>query len=137
MTTDIANEDVGLLLGEDWRSPLEFSFATPGGTDIVDALEPHASDLVMYKHRFSGFYETDLDATLKRGGIKHLIVTGCTTSVCVETTVRDASFRDYQCVSLSDCMSEPIGNDAPTSNHDASTETASMMKKGEWVAFTC
>ena len=97
------------------------------GTDIVEALEPHASDLVMYKHRFSGFYETDLDATLKRGGIKHLIVTGCTTSVCVESTVRDASFRDYQCVLLSDCMSEPIGNDAPTSNHDASLLVIQML----------
>jgi ureidoacrylate peracid hydrolase len=90
------------------------------GTDIVDALKPVADDIVMYKHRFSGFYQTELDAILKKNGIKQLVVTGCTTSVCVESTIRDAAFRDYQCVVLSDCTSEPIGKDAPTSNHDAS-----------------
>lgn len=90
------------------------------GTDILKELRPQATDVVMYKHRFSGFYETDLDAVLKKAGIKHLIVTGCTTSVCVESTIRDASFRDYQCVLLTDCTSEPIGKEAPTSNHEAS-----------------
>ncbi len=90
------------------------------GTDIVDALKPQAGDIVIYKHRFSGFYETDLDAILRKAGIKHLIFTGCTTSVCVESTMRDASFRDYHSVLLTDCTSEPIGKDAPRSNHDAS-----------------
>ncbi len=90
-------------------------------TDIVGELTPQADDVVIYKHRFSGFYQTDLDATLRRLGIKHLIITGCTTSVCVESTVRDAMFRDYSCVLLQDCMSQPtIGNSVPGSNHDAS-----------------
>src|SRR5438094_624535 len=82
-------------------------------TDIVTELKPQASDIVIYKTRFSGFYETDLDATLKKLGIKYLIVTGVTTSICVESTVRDAMFRDYLCVLLKDCMSEPIGRDLP------------------------
>ena len=89
-------------------------------TDIVPELKPQTGDIVIYKHRFSGFYQTDLDATLKKLGVKHLIVTGCTTSVCVESTVRDAMFRDYLCVLLADCMSEPVGYDLPRSNHDAS-----------------
>lgn len=89
-------------------------------TDIVPELKPQADDVIVYKTRFSGFYETDLDATLKKMGIKHLIVTGCTTSICVDSTVRDAMFRDYLCVSLADCMSEPIGYGLPRSNHDAS-----------------
>jgi ureidoacrylate peracid hydrolase len=67
------------------------------GTDIVEELKPQSADVVMYKNRFSGFYQTDLDAVLKQSSIKHLVVTGCTTSVCVESTIRDASFRDYQC----------------------------------------
>ena len=90
------------------------------GTDIVDALKPEAGDIVMYKHRFSGFFETDLDAVLKKAGVRHLVFTGCTTSVCVESTMRDAFFRDYHGVLLTDCTSEPIGKDAPRSNHDAS-----------------
>ena len=90
------------------------------GTDIVDEITPQSADIVMYKHRFSGFYQTELDAVLKKENIKHLIITGCTTSVCVESTIRDAFFRDYQCVLLADCTSEPIGRHALTSNHDAS-----------------
>jgi len=89
-------------------------------TDIVPELKPQLSDIVLYKTRFSGFYETDLDATLKKLGIKYLIVTGVTTSICVESTVRDAMFRDYLCVLLRDCMSEPIGHDLPRTNHEAS-----------------
>jgi ureidoacrylate peracid hydrolase len=89
-------------------------------TDIVPQLAPQADDVVVYKTRFSGFYQTDLDTRLRKLGIKHLIVTGCTTSICVESTVRDAMFRDYLCVLLADCMSEPIGYGLPRSNHDAS-----------------
>jgi len=89
-------------------------------TDIVPELKPQTGDIVLYKTRFSGFYQTDLDATLKKLGIKYLIVTGVTTSICVESTVRDAMFRDYLCVLLRDCMSEPIGHDLPRTNHEAS-----------------
>ena len=89
-------------------------------TDVVPELKPQPNDIVIYKTRFSGFYKTDLDATLKKFGMKYLIVTGVTTSICVESTVRDAMFRDYLCVLLQDCMSEPIGHDLARTNHDAS-----------------
>jgi len=92
----------------------------PWNTDIIKELTPHPEDVVVYKHRFSGFYETELDATLKQLGTKYLIVTGCTTSVCVESTIRDAMFRDYSCVLLADCAAEPIGCELPRSNHEAS-----------------
>lgn len=89
-------------------------------TDIVPELAAEASDVILYKHRFSGFYETDLDQVLKSRAIKHLIFTGCTTSVCVESTLRDAMFRDYTCLLLEDCTAEPMGSRLPRSNHDAS-----------------
>jgi ureidoacrylate peracid hydrolase len=96
-------------------------------TDIVSDLKPQPSDVVLYKTRFSGFYQTDLDATLKQLGIKYLIVTGATTSICGESTVRDAMFRDYLCVLLKDCMSEPIGQDLPRTNHEASLLNAEVL----------
>jgi len=96
-------------------------------TDIVSELKPQSNDIVLYKTRFSGFYQTDLDATLKKLGIKYLIVTGVTTSICVESTVRDAMFRDYLCVLLKDCMSEPIGHDLPRTNHEASLLNAEVL----------
>jgi ureidoacrylate peracid hydrolase len=89
-------------------------------TDIVRELMPTTDDVVLYKHRFSGFFETELDTILKRSMVKYLVVAGCTTSICVESTIRDAMFRDYSCVLLKDCTGEPIGHDLPRSNHDAS-----------------
>jgi ureidoacrylate peracid hydrolase len=89
-------------------------------TDILQELAPEAGDIVLYKHRFSGFYETELDAVLRQLGVEYLIFMGCTTSVCVESTLRDAMFRDYACVLLADCVGEPIGHGLPRSNHEAS-----------------
>ncbi len=96
-------------------------------TDIIPELTPRPDDLIVYKSRFSGFYETDLHARLKQMGIKHLIFTGCTTSICVDSTVRDAMFRDYLPVLLADCMSEPIGDGLPRSNHEASILTVEVL----------
>jgi ureidoacrylate peracid hydrolase len=89
-------------------------------TEIIDELTPEDGDVVVDKHRYSGFFETELDSVLKDRGVSHLIFTGCTTSVCVESTVRDAMFRDYHCLVLEDCTAEPIGQGLPRSNHDAS-----------------
>jgi ureidoacrylate peracid hydrolase len=96
-------------------------------SEILPELTPHSADVVVYKSRFSGFYRTDLDERLRAMRVKYLVVTGCTTSICVESTVRDAMFRDYQCVLLSDCMSEPIGGNLARSNHDASLLTVQTL----------
>lgn len=96
-------------------------------TDILSELTPKAEDTVLYKHRFSGFYQTELDSILKRMGIKYLIFTGCTTSICVESTIRDAMFRDYLPVLLADCTAEPIGDGLPRSNHEASLLTIQVL----------
>jgi len=89
-------------------------------TQILPELAPRAGDIVISKQRYSGFYGTDLDVILKSLGINHLVFTGCTTSVCVESTLRDAMFRDYRCLVLSDCVAEPIGNGLVRTNHEAS-----------------
>jgi ureidoacrylate peracid hydrolase len=89
-------------------------------TEIIPELAPKPGDTVIYKTRYSGFYQTELDAILKRAGAKYLVVTGCTTSVCVESTVRDAMFRDYSCVVLEDCVAEAVGSEFSRTNHDAS-----------------
>lgn len=96
-------------------------------TDILPALAPEAGDVVVSKHRFSGFFETRLDAILKEQGITWLVFTGCTTSICVESTLRDAFFRDYRCLLLEDCTAEPIGSDMPHTNHDASVRVIETL----------
>jgi ureidoacrylate peracid hydrolase len=96
-------------------------------TEIVRELTPQPSDIIVSKHRFSGFYGTDLDVILRGIGVKYLVFTGCTTSVCVESTLRDAMFRDYRCLLLADCTAEPIGQELTRSNHEASLLVTELM----------
>jgi ureidoacrylate peracid hydrolase len=98
-------------------------------TEIVPELAPEPGDIVLYKQRYSGFYETDLDDVLKRRAVRTLIVTGCTTSVCVESTMRDAMFRDYACLLLADCTAEPGVADM---SHEASLRV--LQHQFGWVA---
>jgi ureidoacrylate peracid hydrolase len=101
-------------------------------TDILEELTPQAGDLVLYKTRYSGFYGTDLDRILRSRDVTSIIVTGCTTSICIESTIRDAMFRDYRCVLLEDCAAEPIGHGLPRSNHEASLLAIQLLFG--WVA---
>lgn len=96
-------------------------------TEIVPELSPMDGDAVIYKTRYSGFYDTELDGVLRNKGIEQLIVVGATTSVCVESTVRDAMFRDYHCLVLADATAEPIAADAVRSNHEASLLTLELL----------
>jgi ureidoacrylate peracid hydrolase len=101
-------------------------------TDIVDELSPHASDIVLYKTRYSGFHGTELDAVLRSRDVTSLIVAGWTTSVCVESTIRDAFFRDYRCVLVEDCAAEPMGHGLSRSNHEASVLT--IQVRFGWIS---
>jgi ureidoacrylate peracid hydrolase len=96
-------------------------------TDILDELKPEAGDAVLYKTRYSGFYGTELDSILKRRGIKSLVVTGATICVCVDSTIRDAMFRDYTCILLEDCTGEPLGSQSTRSNHEAALLTIQTL----------
>ncbi len=87
--------------------------------DILPAVAPRPGETVIVKRRFSGFFETDLHAQLQERGIGTLVIAGGTTSVCVESTLRDAYFRDYRCLLLSDCTAEPIGHGLARTNRDA------------------
>ncbi len=64
--------------------------------EVMDALAPGARDIVIDKHRWSGFHATPLDLLLRGLGVQHLIVGGFTTDCCVMTTVNDAYAHDYQ-----------------------------------------
>jgi len=89
-------------------------------TEILDEVEPRAGEIIVSKHRYSGFFETELDDVLRGLKEKYLIVVGLTTSICVESTVRDGMFRDYTCLVLEDCTAEPLGSGLTRTNHEAS-----------------
>jgi ureidoacrylate peracid hydrolase len=101
-------------------------------TAIVDELAPQPGDLVITKSHHTGFFETTLDDQLRALDIEVLTFTGCTTSVCVESTLRDAFFRRYRCLLLEDCVAEPIGAHHSRSNHDATIDLVEHVYG--WVA---
>lgn len=74
---------------------------TPG-IDIFAALAPAPGEHVVKKHRYSGFFGTDLDIILREWGVDTVIVTGTTTENCCHATARDAMFHNYRVVFLSD-----------------------------------
>jgi biuret amidohydrolase len=64
--------------------------------NVIGELAPHPEDIVVDKHRWSGFHETALDLMLRSLGVKHLVIGGFVTDGCLMTTVFDAYARDYQ-----------------------------------------
>lgn len=72
------------------------------GTDFVDALKPLAGETVIAKPGKGAFYATDLDAVLRRQGVRQLVFAGVTTEVCVQTTMREANDRGYDCLVAED-----------------------------------
>jgi len=100
-------------------SPSKILVENTWNTEILAELEPEPGDRIISKHRYSGFFETELDDVLRGFDAKYLIVTGCTTSICVDSTVRDAMYRDYSCLVLEDCTAEPLGAGTSRTNHEA------------------
>lgn len=62
---------------------------------ILEALAPRDSDIVVLKTRYSGFAGTQLDSVLRAREIRYLVFVGIATNVCVESTLRDAYFHEY------------------------------------------
>ncbi len=86
------------------------------GHDIIPALYPLDSEIVIDKPGKGAFYATEFGDVLQKYGIENLLVCGVTTEVCVNTTVREANDRGYRCVVISDgCASyfPRISRDGP------------------------
>lgn len=74
--------------------------------EIAPELTPDASDIVVTKTRFSGFWGSNLNEVLRTRQVDSLIFAGGTTTVCVESTLRDAVFLEYNTLVLSDCTQD-------------------------------
>jgi nicotinamidase-related amidase len=73
------------------------------GVEIYHDLKPRPGEPVIEKHRYSAFYNTDLEILLRNKQVDTLIISGVATNVCCESTAREAMFRDFKVIFLSDC----------------------------------
>jgi biuret amidohydrolase len=95
--------DMGLF--DDLHPPIANRAALVDGTpgvEIYPELAPLAGEHVIKKHRYSGFFGTDLDIILREWGVDTVIISGTTTENCCHATARDAMFRNCRVVFLSD-----------------------------------
>lgn len=112
--TGHAHEDPavdGGLTAEWWPEIKEGRCLVKGkkGAEIYGPIQPRRGERIIWKHRYSGFYNTDLEVVLRGMGVTDLIITGILTNICCETTARDAFMRDFRVFFLADATatSEP------------------------------
>lgn len=72
------------------------------GVEIVKQIRPLSGDRIVWKHRYSAFYNTNLEVILRGLGVTDLVITGVLTNVCCESTARDAFFRDFRVFFVAD-----------------------------------
>ena len=72
------------------------------GNNIIPELQPLENECVITKPGKGAFYGTNFESLLKQRGISHLVITGVTTEVCVQTTMREANDRGYECLLVED-----------------------------------
>lgn len=84
--------------------PLSYTVPGTPGHEFVPELRPLPGELVVPKYRSSAFWGTNLDLLLRSNQIETVIVGGCTTEGCVESTARDALFSDHYVVIAEDCV---------------------------------
>ncbi len=91
-------------------TPLQLCLRDTIDVEIVDELQAciRPEDDVFVKHRASCFFDTTFNTELRMRGIQILIITGTTTSFCVDSTVRDAYMRDYDIIVPEDACADTI-----------------------------
>ncbi|MBN9539012.1 MAG: cysteine hydrolase [Alphaproteobacteria bacterium 65-37] len=100
------------------------------GHDIIPELYPAPNEPVIDKPGKGAFFATDLELMLRNRGIRTLIVCGVTTEVCVNTTVREANDRGFECLVVSDA----VGSYFPEFNRSALEMIKAQGGIFGWVA---
>lgn len=73
-----------------------------GQMELFPEIDRHPDDLVVPKRRYSGFFQTDLDLTLRELGVTCVVAVGADTNICVLHTLADAYFLGYDSVVVED-----------------------------------
>jgi ureidoacrylate peracid hydrolase len=104
------------------------------GAQVIDDLDPRPDDVYVVKRRYSGFFNTDLDLTLKDLAVDALVVCGVVTNICVRSTVHDAFFLGYQVVVPEDCVAATGPREQASSLYDIATHFGTVCGSEQVVA---
>ena len=91
------------------------------GSEIIDDLGARAEEIHVIKHRYSAFFQTDMDVTLKDMLVDQVIVFGVVTNICVRSTVHDAFFNGYEVVVPRDCCAATGPREQDSTLYDIAT----------------
>lgn len=89
------------------REGATFFLPDTQGVRIHDSVRPFAGEKVIVKHHPNSFLETELGEYLSTRGLKHLVICGMMTFMCVDATTRAAKDMGYACTLLHDCTAAP------------------------------
>ena len=73
------------------------------GIEFSDRVAPRDDEIVVWKHKVSAFYQTDLHLILTANNIRTVAALGVATNNVVESTARDAADRGFDVIVLQDC----------------------------------
>lgn len=104
------------------------------GAQIAPALAAPDAEERVFKRRYSGFFETDLDLRLRERGIRQLIVTGVVTNICVRSTCHDAFFRGYDVIVPEECVMATSEREQASSLYDIDTHYGTVAPLSEVLA---
>ena len=111
----------GLRQDREFKKRAEHCIEGTWGAEVIRELKPQEGDFVVKKRRFSGFYETDLDLTLKDLEIDTVVIIGVVTNICVRSTIHDAFFRGYKVIIPRDCVMATGEREQESSLYDIET----------------
>ena len=86
---------------EDWPP---HSLQDTEGSEVIKELKPEKEDIIIKKHRFSSFRDTELEERLKSLGVDEIILVGVLTDICILHAAIDAYYKDYEVIVPEDCV---------------------------------
>ena len=104
------------------------------GAQVIDELALLPDDIRVYKRRYSGFFNTDLDLTLKDMEVDQLVVFGVVTNICVRSTVHDAFFLGYEVAVPADCCAATGAREQASTLYDIATHFGTVTDAAEVAA---
>jgi ureidoacrylate peracid hydrolase len=111
----------GMRHEREWAKRTPHGLENTWATEIIEDLDARVDEIHVIKRRYSAFFQTDLDLTLKDMRIDQLVVFGVVTNICVRSTVHDAFFNGYEVVVPADACAATGPREQESSLYDIAT----------------